>query len=183
MTALQQSPPMPRLLERRDCSPRSSSKGFCAQRSFRAPKLRRRSPNSGSTKRCSNWVVVDHSELVGTGTIAYFGRKGRFEFVVHDAGIGVLASLRSNPEQSDLRDSGTALESALAEGVSRYEENGHGYGFRPLFVGLVNLAQLIRFRSGDHGRVIFREGSGIRSQTVQLSPCAGLSCTVQCEIG
>lgn len=126
--------------------------------------------------------VIEHSEDVSHGQIIYAARTNRFEFIVRDRGIGVLRSLRNNPEYATLSDSGSALELALQEGVSRHtDETGHGFGFRPLFVGLANISEYMRFRSGDHCREIFRTtDGGIDAHTKQASAVEGFSCSVIC---
>jgi anti-sigma regulatory factor (Ser/Thr protein kinase) len=127
--------------------------------------------------------VIDHSQHVDTGYVAYHTQDGQFEFVIADHGIGVLESLRSNPRYAQLADSGTALTHALEQGVSRYTDPDHGFGFVPLFVGLANHSRLIRFRSGDSGRVIIRNKDGsIDARTVQVPHCEGFFCSVLCDL-
>ncbi|MQU72477.1 ATP-binding protein [Sinorhizobium meliloti] len=128
--------------------------------------------------------VIDHSQRSDTGYIAFSHEPGRFEFVVADRGVGVLASLKSNPAYANLNDHGRAIELVLSEGVSRfYTEDGHGYGFRPLFVGLANIAQNLRFRSGDHAREIVRTADGPpESRTYELAPLPGFLCSVTCAV-
>lgn len=128
--------------------------------------------------------VVDHSQRSDTGYIAFSLEPCRFEFVVADFGVGVLASLKSNPAYAHLTDHGRAIELILSEGVSRYyTENGHGFGFRPLFVGLANIARGLRFRSGDHCREVIRTGDGPpSSRTYELARLPGFFCSVICEI-
>lgn len=126
--------------------------------------------------------VVEHSEQADSGYVAFAAAPGKFEFVVGDHGIGVLNSLRTNPRFASLRDAGTALELALSEGVSRHREWGRGLGFRPLFVGLANISQVMRFRSGDHAREIIRNEDGnISSRTLQKSRLQGFVCSVYCK--
>ncbi|TGU89425.1 hypothetical protein EN794_046990 [Mesorhizobium sp. M00.F.Ca.ET.151.01.1.1] len=128
--------------------------------------------------------VIDHSGHTDTGYVVYSASPGRFEFVVADAGVGVLNSLRSNPAYAHLVDAGTALELALDEGVSRYyTEQGHGFGFRPLFVGLANISRYMRFRSDDHSRSLTRNADGsIDAQTSQLATTNGFFCCVVCDV-
>ncbi|MGV2181441.1 hypothetical protein [Rhizobium rhizogenes] len=128
--------------------------------------------------------VVDHSQRNDTGYVAFSLEPGRFEFVVADHGIGVLASLRSSPSYAYLTDHGRAIELVLSEGVSRYHtEDGHGFGFRPLFIGLANIASGLRFRSGDHGREVVRVGGGPPvSRTYELATLSGFFCSVTCEV-
>lgn len=127
--------------------------------------------------------VEEHSHRTDTGYIVFSAQRGLFEFVVADAGIGVLQSLQRNPDYAALNDSGSALENALSEGVSRhYEEAGHGLGFRPLFVGLANISRFMRFRSGDHSRELTRLDDGsIIAGTSQKSHLNGFSCSVLCQ--
>ncbi|WP_045024843.1 hypothetical protein [Agrobacterium arsenijevicii] len=128
--------------------------------------------------------VVDHSKRSETGYIAFSLERGRFEFVVADHGVGVLASLKSNPSYAQLTDHGRAIELVLSEGVSRhYTEAGHGFGFRPLFVGLANIARNLRFRSGDHAREITRtDGGAPASRTYELAFLPGFFCSVICAV-
>lgn len=126
--------------------------------------------------------VIEHSERLETGQVFFSAQPGRFEFVVRDRGIGILESLRKNPKYKNLNDGGSAIELALEEGISRHsEEPGHGFGFRPVFVGLANISEYIRFRSGDHCREFFqRPGGSINAHTKQSSRLGGFSCTVIC---
>jgi hypothetical protein len=128
--------------------------------------------------------VVEHSQRIDSGYVAYSGNNGRFEFVVGDSGIGVLKSLTSNPTFANIADFGRALELVLSDGVSRHDQDdGHGHGFRPLFVGLANLSKSIRFHSGDHSREIVRNDDGsLSSRTRQISTLDGFFCSVLCEV-
>ena len=94
--------------------------------------------------------IYAHSFSNHTGLVAFRSFPSRFEFVALDSGIGLLESLRMNTEFSRLDDHSTALQTALTEGNSRFGiQTGHGYGFRPIFVGLANLNGDLRFRSGN----------------------------------
>ena len=62
--------------------------------------------------------VFRHSEASLTGLVAFAARKGAFELVVSDCGIGVLASLRSHPDYQRIEDAGAALSVAVANGES-----------------------------------------------------------------
>lgn len=128
--------------------------------------------------------VVDHSQRCDTGYIAFALAPGKFEFVVADFGVGILASLNSNPAYADLTDQGRAIELALSEGISRYHiQEGHGFGFRPLFIGLANIARDLRFRSGDHAREIIRAGSAPpEARTYELAPLPGFFCSITCVV-
>lgn len=127
--------------------------------------------------------VIEHSGCVESGYVAYDCADGKFEFSIADRGNGVLQSLRTNPKYSYLQDSGTALTCALEQGTSRHAEPGHGFGFKPLLVGLANISRIVRFRSGNYGRMIVRQADGtIEAQTIQRSICAGLYCSVLCDL-
>ena len=126
--------------------------------------------------------IYEHSEDVGSGIIAFQARPREFELAVVDGGIGVLQSLRKNPEYAGLADSGDALRLALADGISRFrQKSARGYGFHPLFVGLANMHCTMRFRSGDHALVIDgRNPTLITAQTSQKPKIAGFSISVIC---
>jgi anti-sigma regulatory factor (Ser/Thr protein kinase) len=127
--------------------------------------------------------IVEHSERCSTGYLVFDATPSRFEFVVADAGIGVLQSLRWHPHYSNVRDAGTALHLALSEGVSRfYGEKDRGRGFRPIFVGLANASKHLRFRSGDHSREIIQDGDGnLLATTHQRAHIDGFVSCVVCE--
>lgn len=126
--------------------------------------------------------VVEHSGEISSAYVAFTAYENCFEFVVADEGIGVLESLKSNADYASLSDSGSALELALTEGVSRYDSNAdRGRGFRPIFVGLANVSESLRFRSGDHVRELHRlEDGSIPAVTRQKSELPGFFCSVQC---
>jgi hypothetical protein len=95
--------------------------------------------------------VYAHSGRIETGLVAYAISDGAFEFVVADAGLGVLASLKQNSEFANLENSGQALRAALHDGASRFgRESGHGYGIGQLFRALAHERGDLRFRSGDY---------------------------------
>lgn len=96
-----------------------------------------------------------HSLRADTALAGYGWSEGRFEYVVADAGRGVLASLRSCPDYADLQDAGDALEIALTEGESCLGRgSGRGRGFSEVFLSLANLNGCLRFRSADHALTI-----------------------------
>lgn len=98
---------------------------------------------------CGN--IVDHSQRELTGLVGYAWRRNEFEYVVADAGIGVLRSLRQHPDYSFLADSGQALETAISDGESCHGRNQHrGMGFSRLVFNIAQRNSYLRFRSGDH---------------------------------
>lgn len=128
--------------------------------------------------------VPQHSEAAQTGFVVYHSRPGSFEFAVADAGIGTLASLRSNPEYTHLADEGDALECALTDGESRFGKAAHrGTGFSTLFKSLVNMNASLRFRSGDHVLSMQGKSPTLVSAHVARKPRAsGFMVSVRCAI-
>jgi anti-sigma regulatory factor (Ser/Thr protein kinase) len=127
--------------------------------------------------------IEEHSGAVETGVIAFRASAGAFEFVVADQGIGVLRSLRGSPEFLLLDDHGRALELALTDGVSRFEDPRRGHGFRPIFQGLTDLNGYLRFRSGDHA--IIMDGTNQSLATAQLAQkpyFTGFLASVMCRL-
>ncbi len=126
--------------------------------------------------------IEEHSEHAGTGYIAYDATPGHFEFVVADSGIGALKSLRTHPHYIFVTDAGTALNLALTEGVSRhYDDKGRGKGFRPIFIGLANASEHVRFCSGDHTREFKRTPERrVIAETRQKAALPGFFCSVRC---
>lgn len=129
--------------------------------------------------------VIEHSGSIASAYVAYAAYENCFEFVVADTGVGVLQSLKSSAEYPNLADSGSALELALTEGVSRHHSDAaRGRGFRPIFVGLANVSESLRFRSGDHAREMRRLSDGsIPAVTRQKSDLPGFFCSVRCISG
>ena len=125
---------------------------------------------------------IEHSRAVESAYVAFAGYKNCFEFVVADSGIGTLRSLKSSRRYAKINDSGSALNLALTEGISRHcSEPGRGLGFRPILVGLANISQKLRFRSGDHAREMERLFDGsIPAVTCQKSEISGFFCSVRC---
>ena len=126
--------------------------------------------------------VEEHSAAPETGIIAFRATAGVFEFVVADQGIGILRSLRGSPEFLTLDDHGRAIELALTDGVSRFQDPRRGHGFRPIFQGLTNLNGYLRFRSGDHA--IIMDGTTPSLATAQLAQkpyFAGFFVSVMCK--
>lgn len=127
--------------------------------------------------------VFEHSGRPESGVVAYAASDGAFEFVIADAGRGVLASLRENPEFAGLSDSGTALRVAASDGASRHvRSSGHGYGIGQLFRALAHDAAELRFRSGDHALRLWGDAPSLTGQ-VELAQKAwldGLAVSVRC---
>jgi len=124
-----------------------------------------------------------HSQAPHTGFVAFRSVPGEFEFVVADTGVGILQSLRSCTQYEHVNDSGTALRLALTDGYSRFgTTSGHGYGFRPLFVGLANRRGSLRFRSSDHCLEMSGENPNLVSARIHQRPhIPGLQISVVCS--
>lgn len=127
--------------------------------------------------------VFEHSGRPESGLVAYAASDSAFEFVVADAGRGVLASLHENPDFAGLADSGAALRVAASDGASRHARStGHGYGIGQLFRALAHDAAELRFRSGDHALRLWGDAPSLTGQ-VELAQKAwldGLTISVRC---
>jgi hypothetical protein len=128
--------------------------------------------------------IHEHSQQPMTGLLAFQARNATFEFVVADAGVGVLATLRQAPELQKLIDPGRALQLALQEGTSRFGRAAHrGMGFRDLFVGLASLNANLRFRSGDHALTIDGPRPALKvAQLAQKPFFQGFLASVNCRL-
>jgi hypothetical protein len=127
--------------------------------------------------------VHEHSDRAATGIIAFQARAGDFEFVVGDAGVGILTTLREAPEFKGLSDHGRALYAALQEGVSRFgRSSNRGNGFRDLFRGLGDLNADLRFRSGDHALTITGRADLRQAVLAQKAHFQGFLASVRCRL-
>lgn len=127
--------------------------------------------------------VYEHSEAPQSGLVAYAVSSGVFEFVVADAGVGVLSTLTKNPEFAGLTDSGEALKIAASDGASRFDRStGHGFGIGQLFKALAHDAGELRFRSGDHVMSIRGDQPSLTGKvdTIQKAWLDGLIVSVRC---
>lgn len=128
--------------------------------------------------------VFRHSEAFETGLVAYAASTHGFEMVVTDAGRGVLASLKANPDYAHLQDSGEALRLSLADGESRLgRDSGSGYGMGQMFRALATNDGDLRFRSGDHALEVRGHSPSLQGE-VKLShvpDAAGLTVSVLCR--
>lgn len=124
--------------------------------------------------------VRDHSGAVESAYIAVRASAGIFEFVVADEGKGVLETLREATDFANLTSDGDALRATLSEGVSRFGVNkGRGFGYAPLFTGLVNRRATLRFRSGCGSLVMDGITPALPSAQIGVKPrCPGLFISV-----
>lgn len=127
--------------------------------------------------------AADHSENPATTIVGYKWTQGSFEYVVADAGIGVLRSLRTSTDYSLLSDSGEALDVAIQSGESRYgKASGHGLGFDYLVLNIANRNSCLRFRSGDYSLTL--DGRA-QPTTKIIRPCSdfeGFLISIQCYL-
>lgn len=127
--------------------------------------------------------IHEHSDAAETGILAFRAAHGIFEFVAADRGIGILSSLKRSATYYTLSDHGAALEAALRDGTSRFGlDSKRGHGFRPIFIGLVNLRGALRFRSGDHALLMDGTSPNLtRAQLAQKPPIGGFLASIACE--
>ena len=126
--------------------------------------------------------IQEHSNAVASGVLVFRATDGVFEFVVADRGIGLLDSLRQRAAFAALHDHGRALELALTDGTSRYDDARRGHGFRPIFIGLTNLQGYLRFRSGDHALVMDGTGPTLATAHISQKPLLqGFFASVRCH--
>jgi anti-sigma regulatory factor (Ser/Thr protein kinase) len=127
--------------------------------------------------------VLEHSEAAGTEIVTFRANPALFEFAVADHGVGVLASLKTNPEHGHLRDHGEALQHALTDGVSRFgQTSNRGTGFSQLFKGLATLNGSLRFRSGDHALSIDGKSPTLMNAVTAMKPAvSGFVVCVACR--
>lgn len=129
--------------------------------------------------------IYEHSGLHQSGILAFQGGPNIFTFVVADAGMGALASLRQSPQFRTLDDHGDALRLALTDGVSRLShlDPARGMGFHDLFVGLASLRGSLRFASGDHALIIDGASPSLAShRLIQKEQSRGFVASVICRL-
>jgi hypothetical protein len=93
--------------------------------------------------------AVCHSESLDGILAGYHTSNARAVFCVADAGIGILASLKSCQEHADLSSHADAIRRALRSGISRFGRGHGGLGFNQVFKALVAENGTLRFRSGE----------------------------------
>ena len=129
--------------------------------------------------------VFEHSGDPESGLVAYGATNQSFEFVVADAGMGVLASLKQNPQFSHLSDAGAALRAAASDGVSRRgSAAGNGYGIGQVFRALASYNAQLRFRSDDYVFSLWGNSPSLTGQTelAHKGRLKGLTISVLCEV-
>lgn len=130
--------------------------------------------------------VVQHSGRINQkhwrSVIGYHVSDGCMAYAVGDVGIGVLSSLRQNPDWANLQNSEDALFAIITKGASRRYMGGEGGGFKQLLKSLVDANGLITLRSGD-GYMTIQPDSGRRiTKSRSAVPFVGLQLSVTCGI-
>lgn len=126
--------------------------------------------------------ILEHSENPESGIVGYSWREREFEYVVADAGIGVLESLRQHPDYDWLVDSGQALETAVQDGESRFgHKGGRGTGFHLLLCNIADRNSYLRFRSGDHSYVLDGTHGTPRKEIRPGFPFQGFLISIVCQ--
>lgn len=124
--------------------------------------------------------VWEHSESPLPGLVAFTVENQRLTLIVADLGIGILESLRSNPQYSHLSTSMEALELAIKPGVSRFENAKRGYGFRTILHSLAELWGIVRIRSGRGSLTLDRTDEKRRRLKKFHPPLPGLQIAITC---
>ena len=102
---------------------------------------------AGFMEMISNALEHAEAPLAPVATFEVF--ENHWQFSVTDVGIGVLSSMRRNPEYVALGDGFQALQKALMPGVSGTAKPAGGLGFEQVFRSLANRSADVRFRSAD----------------------------------
>jgi hypothetical protein len=127
--------------------------------------------------------VNEHSEKPETALVGYRWKSAEFEYVIADAGIGVLSSLRKHLDYQFLSDSGDALKTAVTKGESRHgRSERRGQGFEILLNNIACRNSYLRFRSGDHSLTIDGTQFPIRRNIDQCAPFQGFLISVVCKL-
>lgn len=124
--------------------------------------------------------VFQHSQTELPGLFGYQLSRRKVTFCVADLGIGVLKSLRQNPQYRHLMTSMDALQTAIAPGVSRFDAGG--YGFSTLLRSVAELWGKTRLRSGEAVLVFDRETEERRKMHSYLPPFLGVQVSAICRL-
>lgn len=130
--------------------------------------------------------VLFHSQASNTGIVGYQTSRGSFEYVVADAGIGVLESLRKNPEFAYLEDPLEALAAALESGTTSMPGSiARGTGFNALLRNIAKNNCDLRFHTSSacitfEGIQAFLRSQQIVQNNMQAPPIEGFSISVVC---
>ncbi len=124
--------------------------------------------------------VWDHSLSDVPGLVGYRLTPSRVTFCIADVGVGVLESLRQNPQFTGLSTSASALAAALKPGVSRFADPTRGYGFRDLLTAVAEQWGLARLRTGE-AKLLIDHTTEDRTRRVSYAPpLPGLQIVFSC---
>ena len=124
--------------------------------------------------------VFQHSQTDLPGLFGYQLSRRKVAFSVADLGVGVLKSLRQNPQYRYLTTSMNALQEAIAPGVSRFDTGG--YGFSTLLRSVAELWGKTRLRSGEAVLVFDRETEERRTAHYYLPQFLGMQVSAICRL-
>jgi anti-sigma regulatory factor (Ser/Thr protein kinase) len=121
-----------------------------------------------------------HSDAAQPGVLAYQVRRRKFAFSVADTGIGILTSLKKNPDYQSLSSSMDAIRKAIQPGVTRFDHGG--LGFTQLINALADLWGSVRVRSGEAAVIIDRTSETRKKDFVYLPHLPGAHISVRCSM-
>lgn len=93
--------------------------------------------------------VWQHAQTTIPAFLLYHLEPERVNIGIADTGTGVLKSLRTNPRYEYLKTSMAALKKAMTVGVTRYQDEGHGYGFDTVLRAVADQWGAVRLRTGQ----------------------------------
>lgn len=130
--------------------------------------------------------IICHSETTETGIAGYRWTQNEFEYVVTDAGIGVMKSLQQHPDYQWIKDSSQALKTAIKNGETKFGKNTrHGTGFN-LLLNIAKRNGYLRFRSGNHSLILNGKNAeqigNISEETFVCSDFKGFLTSFTCQI-
>lgn len=124
--------------------------------------------------------IWQHAGTPAPGLLVYRVCRRKFAFSVADIGVGILASLRKNPQYRWLDSSMDAIGQAMRPGVSAC--NGGGMGFPSLFHAIADLWGNARLRSGEASLLIDRTHEQRTIDRTYLPFLPGLHVSVRCAL-
>ena len=124
--------------------------------------------------------IWQHAETNVPGLLLYRVQRRKFAFSVADIGVGILASLRKNPQYKWLESSMDAIGQAIRPGVSRCDSGG--MGFPSLLHALADLWGNARVRSGEASLIIDRTQDERTFDRTYLPFLPGLHISVRCAL-
>jgi hypothetical protein len=127
--------------------------------------------------------VEQHAESKIRGLVGYEVEFPYITYSVVDLGIGVLTSLKQNPQFVHLDSASEAISLALKPGVSRISNSYRGTGFQTVINSLADLNGVVRFRSDDGCVTIDGRSPDLRKAKLALLAFRkGFQLTVCCYV-